>query len=159
MPSNVKAESVFDVEKILQKFNLAFLNAATDLRQTFEKPEWRDAPYIYSMPKMHVSMRVSLSYREGKVKAFFFKRSEESKENELVSTIDVDIVAVPRSPSDQVPMRVEDRITPGEDVEPENGGGESREAKGGEKAKDEPESDPRHRDWKPGEEEQYNKPG
>ena len=101
----LKAENVFDVEDVLANFNHAFLKAARDLRATFEQPEWRDSPVIYTMPKMHVSMQVSLSYSKDRLKGVFFSKTTESAENAMVSTIEVDLVAVPRStpPPSEIP--------------------------------------------------------
>ncbi len=91
------AETKFDLDKILRQLGGAFLTASRDLRREFDKEEWADIPFIYHLPKMRVSMQVALSYSDGKVHGNFItgKRTK-TEEAELVTTIDIDLVSVPR---------------------------------------------------------------
>jgi len=91
------AETKFDLDKILRQLGGAFLTASRDLRKEFDKKDWADVPYIYHLPKMRVSMQVALSYSDGKVHGNFItgKRTK-TEEAELVTTIDIDLVSVPR---------------------------------------------------------------
>jgi hypothetical protein len=97
MPSP-KPETIFDIDQLFSQLNESFVSAAAQLRKTFdEKPEWKDSPFVYHMPKMHISMKLELSYSNGKVKGLFGLGGSESASSQVVSTIDVDVVAVPRS--------------------------------------------------------------
>lgn len=92
-----KAETKFDLKTMLQQLNDAFLNASNNLRKEFNSPAWVDSPFIYHMPKMRISMQVALSYSDGSVHGNFITGKKTSKEEgELVTTIDIDLVSVPR---------------------------------------------------------------
>jgi hypothetical protein len=92
-----KPETVFDIEQLFTQLNTSFTDAALALRKTFEEsPDWKDSPFVYHMPKMHLSMRLVLSHSDGTVKGFFNKDSTENQQ-ELASTVEIDVVAVPRS--------------------------------------------------------------
>jgi hypothetical protein len=93
--SNTKPETVFDMSALFVEMNRSFTTAALQLREEFKKPEWLDAPYTYHMPRMQLSMKMVLSHTDGKVKGVFNKDSTEASQ-ELTSTIDVELVAVPR---------------------------------------------------------------
>jgi len=95
---NQLPEAAFDLEEVLRQFNVAFMNAALELRSWQSSGPPADLPYAYHMPKMHVSMRVSLSYSSGKVKGVF-RKSQTGTEQELVSTLELDVLAVPREES------------------------------------------------------------
>ena len=94
--STTKPETVFDIESLFTQINDSFTTAAIQLKDTFQRPEWQDSPFVYHMPKMHLSMRLVLSHSDGKVKGFFHKESSQN-EQELTSIVEIDIVAVPRS--------------------------------------------------------------
>ena len=96
--ANQKPETVFNIETLFTDINRSFLTAAQQLQETLETEEWLDSPYIYHMPKMHLSMRLSLSHSDGKVKGFFSKRSTQ-KEESVTSLIEVDVVSMPRQPA------------------------------------------------------------
>jgi len=91
-----KPETIFDISDLFTQLNEAFTTAAVELKMTFDTPDWSDSPFVYHMPKMHLSMRLVLSHSDGTVKGFFNKESTESQQ-EVTSTIDIDVVAVPRS--------------------------------------------------------------
>lgn len=92
-----KPETVFDIENLFSDINRSFLTAAQNLRKTLETGEWLDSPYVYHMPKMHLSMRLALSHSDGKVKGVFTKESKQREES-VTSLIEVDVVAMPRQP-------------------------------------------------------------
>lgn len=92
-----KPETVFDIDQLFTQLNQSFLSAAVQLRRAFDSPEWADSPFVYHMPKMHISMKLELSYSNGKVKGIFGLGGSESSSSQVVSAIDVDVVAVPRS--------------------------------------------------------------
>lgn len=91
-----KPETVFDIADLFTQLNTAFTAAAIGLKQEFEKKEWADSPFVYHMPRMHLSMQMVLSHSDGKVKGFFHKQST-STQQEVTSTVEIDVVAVPRS--------------------------------------------------------------
>jgi len=91
-----KPETIFDISDLFTQLNEAFTHAAVELKKTFDTPDWADSPFVYHMPKMQLSMRLVLSHSDGTVKGFFNKESTESQQ-EVTSTIDIDVVAVPRS--------------------------------------------------------------
>ena len=91
-----KPETVFDLADLFTQLNDAFTTAAIGLKKTFEREEWADSPFVYHMPKMHLSMRLVLSHSDGTVKGFFHKESNETQQ-ELTSTVEIDVVAVPRN--------------------------------------------------------------
>mgnify|MGYP001820788140 CR=1 FL=1 len=92
-----KPETVFDIETLFSDLNRSFLTAAQNLRKTLDTGEWLDSPYVYHMPKMHLSMRLALSHSDGKVKGVFTKESKQREES-VTSLIEVDVVAMPRQP-------------------------------------------------------------
>ena len=90
-----KPETVFNIESLFVDINKAFLSAAESLRDEFDTDDkWKESPFIYHMPKMHISMQLALSHSDGKVKGFFRKKSSKT-EQEVVSTLEIDVVAVP----------------------------------------------------------------
>jgi hypothetical protein len=93
--SAAKPETVFDMDQLILQLNDSFTTAAVALRNTFAGSEWADSPFVYHMPKMKLSMRLSLSHSDGRVKGFFRKQSTKD-DQELVSTVEIEVVAVPR---------------------------------------------------------------
>lgn len=91
-----KPETIFNIDSLFVDINRAFITAATNLRDEFEtNDKWQESPFIYHMPKMHVSMRLALSHSNGKVKGVFKKKTSKNEES-IVSTLEIDVVAVPR---------------------------------------------------------------
>lgn len=91
-----KPETIFNIESLFVDINKAFITAAANLRDEFETDDkWKQSPFIYHMPKMHLSMRLALSHSNGKVKGVFKKRTSKNEES-VVSTLEIDVVAVPR---------------------------------------------------------------
>ena len=91
-----KPETIFDIADLFTQLNDAFTTAAVKLQETFKGPAWADSPFVYHMPKMHLSMRLVLSHSDGKVQGFFHKESTETQQ-EISSTVEIDVVAVPRT--------------------------------------------------------------
>lgn len=91
-----KPETIFDIESLFVDINNAFITAAASLRDEFETDDkWKQSPFIYHMPKMHLSMRLALSHSNGKVKGVFKKKTSKNEES-VISTLEIDVVAVPR---------------------------------------------------------------
>lgn len=103
-----KPETIFNIESLFVDINRAFITAAANLRDEFETDDkWKESPFIYHMPKMHLSMRLALSHSNGKVKGVFRKKTSKNEES-IVSTLEIDVVAVPRQsviaePASQAP--------------------------------------------------------
>lgn len=91
-----KPEVIFDLDEFLRSVNGAFVRSAEQLRTAFQTPAWKDSPFVYHMPKMSLSVNVALSYSDGKVKGFF-RKTTTTETQELASTIEIDVVSVPRS--------------------------------------------------------------
>jgi hypothetical protein len=91
-----KPEVIFDLDEFLRSVNGAFVRSAEQLRTAFQTPAWKDSPFVYHMPKMSLSVNVALSYSDGKVKGFF-RKTTTTESQELASTIEIDVVSVPRS--------------------------------------------------------------
>lgn len=94
MPS--KPETVFKLDDLFEQLNRSFLQAARSLEREQQGIEWRDSPMVYHMPQMRLSMKLSLTHSDGRVKGVFTKVRTET-EQELASTISIDVVAVPKS--------------------------------------------------------------
>ena len=90
-----KPETVFDLSKLFQDINTSFTDSAIELQNTFKEKEWEDSPYVYHMPKMHISMQLELTHSSGTVKGIF-RKSKTSESQQVTSTIEIDVVAVPR---------------------------------------------------------------
>lgn len=91
-----KPETIFNIESLFVDINRAFITAAENLRDEFETDDkWKESPFIYHMPKMHLSMQLALSHSNGKVKGVFKKKTSKNEES-IVSTLEIDVVAVPR---------------------------------------------------------------
>lgn len=100
--SGKKPEVVFDLDELLRDINSSFVRSAEELHSTFQEDAWKDSPFVYHMPRMNLSIHLALSYSDGSVKGFFSKSST-SESQELSSTIEIEVVSVPRSlpPEDQ----------------------------------------------------------
>jgi len=91
-----KPETIFNIDSLFIDLNKAFLTAAENLRTEFDSNDkWKESPFIYHMPKMHLSMRLALTHSDGHVKGWFKKKTSKT-EQEVISTIEMDVVAVPR---------------------------------------------------------------
>ena len=95
-----KPEPMVDLEMILVKLSDAFTSAAENLQGKFQGNAWKDSPYIYQMPKMHMKVQLTLAFSNNKVKGFFSKTSS-GREEEVGSTMEIDVVAVPRPPKEK----------------------------------------------------------
>jgi hypothetical protein len=89
-------EAAFSIENLLTQITRAMATASTQLRTEFTSGTMREAPYMYHLPKMSCKIKLSLSYTKEGVKGFF-KKTKTAEEQEIVSTIELEVVAVPRS--------------------------------------------------------------
>ena len=96
--ASVKPETAFEMDKLFDELVKSFTDSAVALRNTFAQSPWPDMPFVYHMPKMRLSMRLVLSHTDGRIKGVFGKRKTEDAQ-ELVSTVEIEVVAVPRSPT------------------------------------------------------------
>ena len=93
--SGARVETELSLTELLQEMTRACTHSVEQLNQQMQPPHWpEDVPYIYTIPQMTLELRVQLSQKEGKIKSIFGSTSETSS----LSTIKLDLVAVPRNP-------------------------------------------------------------
>ena len=94
----MSAENEIEISDLLKNMTGACTESARLLnRQMADADKWEsEIPCVYTIPKMSLSVRLALSCSKAKVKGIFTKSSTESSVQAL-STIDLEIVAVPRS--------------------------------------------------------------
>jgi len=93
--SGARVETELSLTDLLQEMTRACTKSAVQLNQHMQPPDWpEDVPYIYTIPQMTLELRVQLSQKEGKIKSIFGSTTETSS----LSTIKLDLVAVPRHP-------------------------------------------------------------
>lgn len=97
MPTTANpSEQIIELESMLVQFTRALTSAVESLDDAFEhRPGLKERPVIYQIPRMSVSVKLSLTVSEGKVKGFLSKTTEGTSQ-EFLSTINLDMVAVPR---------------------------------------------------------------
>ena len=95
MPENL-VDSAFDLDLLLSKLTESLRKAAGDLSKSFDEKGWEE-PYVYRIPRMQVSVKLSLSYSQDKVKGILIWKNTTAQEQSLVSTLDLEMVAVPRN--------------------------------------------------------------
>lgn len=88
-------ESALDVGSLLDELVTSFTEAAGRLQRTMDAKDWNEA-FVYRMPRMSLEIKVSLSYSDKKLKGIFRKSARET-ESGMLSTIGIDVVAVPRT--------------------------------------------------------------
>ena len=91
-----KPDVVFGIDELLKDINLAFLSATQALQDAQGTAEWK-GPVMYCMPKMQLTIQLSLTYSENKVKGILWSKTSTASEQHVLSTIQVELVAVPRS--------------------------------------------------------------
>jgi hypothetical protein len=92
-----KPETAFDITSLFAQLNDSFTQAAVKLNDAFRTdPRLQALPFVYHMPRMHLSMRLVLSHTDGKVTGVFHKDKSEQTQ-ELTSVVEVEVVAVPRT--------------------------------------------------------------
>jgi hypothetical protein len=94
--SGAKVETELSLTDLLQEMTKACTRSAVQLSQQMQPPLWpEELPYVYTIPQMTLELRVQLSQKEGKIKSIFGSTTETSS----LSTIKLDLVAVPRNPA------------------------------------------------------------
>ena len=89
-------EAAFSIDALLAQITKAMSTASAQLLAEFTSGTMRDAPYMYHLPKMSCQIKLSLSYTKEGVKGVF-KKTRTAEEQEIISTIELEVVAVPRS--------------------------------------------------------------
>ncbi len=99
----------FKLDELLDKTIEAVTTSSLHLTETFENEQWRDVPFVYTIPKFSVSVAISLSYKDGFMHgAFSRKTTQETAE----SRISFDVVALPHSlPSPDDRVRIAGTLT------------------------------------------------
>ncbi len=90
-------ENEMRVDQLLTRMTEACAKSAVQLQQQMTTTA-NALPHHYTIPKMSIELKLSMSYSQGVVKGFFTKRSSETEASSL-STISLDIVAVPKQPA------------------------------------------------------------
>jgi hypothetical protein len=93
-----KGEQSFDLNSILQKVTDSVIIASKQLHDKFydDNGELKDYPYVYTIPSTKVTLKLTIGYSNGKIKGVF-KKNTTSSSQEMVSTVDLEIVSIPRS--------------------------------------------------------------
>ncbi|HKO57623.1 MAG TPA: hypothetical protein VJ276_17250 [Thermoanaerobaculia bacterium] len=89
-------ELAFAVDNLLDQLTTAFSDASVKLRREFESGKYKDSPFIYHMPRMSIGIQLTFSFTKEGVKGVF-KKTRTKDEQELVSSIDIEVVATPRT--------------------------------------------------------------
>ncbi|MEO8379392.1 MAG: hypothetical protein ABI779_06990 [Acidobacteriota bacterium] len=94
MPSE-KDDIGFPVETMLTSLAISLLRASTAMQDEFRtNPRWKTSAFLYHIPRMTVSIRLSLSYTKEGVRGIIRKKRD-VEERELESTIEVELTAIP----------------------------------------------------------------
>ena len=89
-------EIAFPLDKLLSEITLAFVDASQDLRDRFDAGgALETAPFAYHMPRMTCEIKLTFSFTRDGVKGVFSK-SKTREEQEIVSTMHVEVVAAPK---------------------------------------------------------------
>lgn len=92
------SEQAIELEKLMNHFSNALTSTVVALDSAFtHDPKLAQRPVIYQIPKMSVSIKMSLTVSQGKVRGIFWNKTQEGKSEEVVSTITLDFVATPRA--------------------------------------------------------------
>lgn len=92
-----QAETEIQISDLLKKMTKACTDSAQELHQAMKPDQWSDAiPYVYTMPRMQMSVKMALSYSESKVKGILFWKTQSGTQADTLSEIKVELVAVPR---------------------------------------------------------------
>ncbi|MCG8512207.1 MAG: hypothetical protein MI741_23565 [Rhodospirillales bacterium] len=92
-------ENEIQIDRLLQNMVSACTSAAVDLHEQMRRAP-ADMPQQYVIPRMRVELKMQMSYSEGRVKGFFSKNKTESEASSM-SLIELDIVSVPRLPTNE----------------------------------------------------------
>lgn len=84
------------MDKLLISFVKSLSKAALEVDKTFDTGEFKSLPMKYTIPKMSIDMKLSLMVEKGAIKGVFRKRKSSSSQ-ELLSTVSVDVVAIPKN--------------------------------------------------------------
>lgn len=93
-------ESNVELAQTMDQLLIAFVNALSEaslaIDKKFEEDRYSKLPVKYAIPKMSIDMRLTLGVEKGGVIKGFFKNRSTSNSQELVSSIKMEIVAVPK---------------------------------------------------------------
>lgn len=93
--SEIQPDSLVDIDTLLQGLVGSLRTAAGTLATSFGK-DWNE-PYVYRIPRMQISVKLGLTYSKGKTKGLLIWKRTTTEEQSVLSTIDLELVAVPRS--------------------------------------------------------------
>ena len=92
----VPADRMFDLETLLNGFTDSFANAAVKLGEKFQDESWNQ-DFVYHMPRMNLSVEMSLTYSSSKVKGVLFSKKSQDEASSVNSRVEIEVLAVPRS--------------------------------------------------------------
>jgi len=95
MSDNI-SENLVGVEELLRTLADSCLHAAQHVEQVSNSPKL-DHPVRYIVPSFKVSVKLSFTKTGNEVKGILFWKHSEGESSEALSSIDMEIVAVPRT--------------------------------------------------------------
>jgi hypothetical protein len=98
MSDNI-TENLVGVDELLRTLATSCLDAAKQVEQLSNNP-LLDRSVRYIVPSFNVSVKLSFTKTGNEVKGILFWKKSEGATTEALSSIDMQIVAVPRTPSD-----------------------------------------------------------
>ncbi|MBS0444406.1 MAG: hypothetical protein JSR59_00510 [Proteobacteria bacterium] len=99
MSDNI-TENLVGVDELLRTLAGSCLAAAQQVEQLSNNP-LLDRSVRYIVPSFNISVKLSFTKTGNEVKGILFWKKTEGDSTEALSSIDMQIVAVPRTPSDQ----------------------------------------------------------
>lgn len=107
------ADTITSIENLLLGFTNSLTNASVGLDKEFKtRPELKDLPFEYHIPKMSVEIGVNLTTTKGRVKTVIFSKKEAKEQESINSTISLDIVAIPPRNRPTPPLKHEEAMKP-----------------------------------------------
>ena len=98
MSDNI-SENLVGVDELLRTLDGSCLEAARQVEQLSNHP-LLDRSVRYIVPSFNVSVKLSFTKTGNEVKGILFWKKSEGSSSEALSSIDMQIVAVPRTPSE-----------------------------------------------------------
>jgi hypothetical protein len=91
-------EKAFALEELLRNITSSLATASELLREDFTTGAHRNSPYLWQIPRMSCTVKLTLSYTKEGVRGVF-SRTRTKEETEVVSTLALELVTAPRPAS------------------------------------------------------------
>lgn len=88
-------ETELQIDDLLNRMTTACVTSAQALDKAMQSDEWT-MPQEYHIPQMKLTLKVAMTISDKKVKGLF-KKTTTGSESQSTSTIELDIVARPRT--------------------------------------------------------------